>query len=48
LRLQLNEFNISYEKILAREKELNLELSSLKRDKENLLLQQEKILSCQN
>lgn len=42
LRLQLNEFNISYEKILAREKELNLELSSLKRDKENLLLQQEK------
>ena len=38
LRLQLNEFNLNFEKILSREKELNMELDLLKRDKNHLIL----------
>ena len=42
LRLQLNEFNLNFEKILSREKELNMELDLLKRDKNHLILNEEK------
>ena len=42
LRLQLNEFNLNSEKILSREKELNMELDLLKRDKDHLILNEEK------
>ncbi|MFA5009323.1 MAG: hypothetical protein WC534_01925 [Candidatus Paceibacterota bacterium] len=42
LRLQLNEFNLNFEKILSREKELNMELDLLKRDKNYLILNEEK------
>ncbi|MFA5087029.1 MAG: hypothetical protein WC470_01855 [Candidatus Paceibacterota bacterium] len=42
LRLQLNEFNLTFEKILAREKELNMELDLLKRDRDKIIYSGEK------
>ncbi|MFA5368762.1 MAG: hypothetical protein WC303_01990 [Candidatus Paceibacterota bacterium] len=42
LRLQLKECDFNFEKVLSREKELNMELSLLKRDHRHLILEQEK------
>lgn len=42
LRLQLKECDFNFEKVLSREKELNMELSLLKRDHTHLILEQEK------
>ena len=42
MRLQLNEFNLTFEKILAREKELNMELDLLKRDRDKIIYSGEK------
>jgi DNA repair exonuclease SbcCD ATPase subunit len=42
LRLQLKECDFNFEKVLSREKELNMELALLKRDHTHLILEQEK------
>jgi predicted nucleic acid-binding Zn-ribbon protein len=42
LRAQLNECEYNFEKIISKERELNLELEILRRDREDILLEQQK------
>jgi hypothetical protein len=42
LRLQLKECDLNFEKVISREKELNMELALLKRDHSHIILEQEK------
>lgn len=42
LRLQFNEFDLAFEKIISREKELNMELELLKRDRDKIVYGGEK------